>query len=104
MHRDDDIEKELRSGLTPAEARRRAALEFTHTKEAIRDQDSWRVLESVLRDLRFAVRSLRRTPVFALTAAVVLGLGSAPTRRSSRLLTRCCFGPCLSNEPMTSSR
>ena len=90
MRRDDDIEKELKfhvdqrvadyiaSGLTPAEARRRAALEFggvTQTKEAIRDQDSWRVLESVLRDLRFAVRSLRRTPIFALTAAVVLGLG-----------------------------
>src|SRR5207244_12644469 len=66
------------SGLTPAEARRRAALEFggvTQTKEAIRDRDSWRVLDSVLRDLRFAIRSLRRTPIFALTAAVVLGLG-----------------------------
>src|SRR5882672_10966442 len=90
MHRDDDIDKELQfhvdqrvadyiaSGLTPAEARRRAALEFggvTQTKEAIRDQDSWRVLDSVLRDLRFAIRSLRRTPIFALTAAVVLGLG-----------------------------
>jgi putative ABC transport system permease protein len=90
MHRDDDIDKELQfhvdqrvadylaSGLTPADARRRAALEFggvTQTKEAIRDQDSWRVLDSVLRDLRFAIRSLRRTPIFALTAAVVLGLG-----------------------------
>ena len=45
------------------------------TKEAIRDQDSWRALDGFLRDLRFALRSLRRTPVFALTAAVVLGLG-----------------------------
>ena len=40
-----------------------------------RDQDSWRALDGFLRDLRFAVRSLRRTPVFALTAALVLGLG-----------------------------
>ena len=40
-----------------------------------RDQDSWRVLDGFLRDLRFAVRSLRRTPIFALTAALVLGLG-----------------------------
>jgi hypothetical protein len=89
MHHDDHIDKELQfhvdqrvadyvaSGLTPAEARRRAALEFggvAQTKEAIRDQASWRVLESVLRDVGFAIRSLRRTPVFALTAAVVLGL------------------------------
>ena len=55
MQREDDIDKELQfhvdqrvadyiaSGLTPAEARRRVALEFggvTQTKEAIRDQDS----------------------------------------------------------------
>jgi predicted permease len=90
MHREDDIDKELQfhvdqrvadyiaAGVTPADARRRAALEFggvTQTKEAIRDQDSWRILDNILRDLRFAIRSLRRTPVFALTAAVVLGLG-----------------------------
>src|SRR5262245_37949497 len=33
------------------------------------------MLERALQDVRFAVRSLRRTPVFALTAALVLGLG-----------------------------
>src|SRR5438034_5592162 len=90
MNSEDDIDKELQfhgdqrvadysaSGLTPAEARRRVTLEFggvTQTKEAIRDGDSWRVVDNLLRDLRFAVRSLRRTPVFALTAALVLGLG-----------------------------
>ncbi len=90
MQRDDELDRELRfhvdqrvadyiaSGLTPEEARRRAGLEFggiTQVKEAIRDQDSWRVLDGFLRDLRFAVRSLRRTPVFALTVALVLGLG-----------------------------
>lgn len=31
--------------------------------------------DSAFRDLRFAVRSLRRSPVFALTSALVLGLG-----------------------------
>jgi putative ABC transport system permease protein len=90
MHRDDELDKELKfhvdqrvadfitSGLTPEEARRRAALEFgsiTQVKEAIRDQDSWRLVYGFLRDLRFAIRSLRRTPVFALTVALVLGLG-----------------------------
>jgi putative ABC transport system permease protein len=33
--------------------------------------------DSFFRDLRFAVRSLRRSPIFALTAALVLGLGIA---------------------------
>src|SRR5437867_1058577 len=31
--------------------------------------------DSFFRDLRFAVRSLRRSPIFAFTAALVLGLG-----------------------------
>ena len=110
MHRDDDIDKELQfhvdqraadymaSGLTPAEARRRAALEFggvTQTKEAIRDQDSWRVLDSILRDVRFAVRSLRSAaPVFALTAVVVFRLGSHPGLHDRN---SCRFGPCCSS-------
>jgi len=90
MSHDEEIDKELwfhidsriadlvAEGLTPEEARRRTRLEFggaVQLKESIRDQDRWRVLENVLRDLRFAARGLRRTPVFALTAALVLGLG-----------------------------
>jgi hypothetical protein len=31
-------------------------------------------------DLRFAARSLRRTPVFAVTAAAILGLGIGALR------------------------
>jgi hypothetical protein len=31
--------------------------------------------EGWIQDLRLAIRSLRRTPVFALTAAAILGLG-----------------------------
>src|SRR5215471_16123598 len=34
-----------------------------------------RSLDNVFRDLRFAVRSLRRAPIFALTATIVLALG-----------------------------
>jgi putative ABC transport system permease protein len=90
MRHDQEIDRELQfhiesrvadllaEGLTPEDARRRARLEFggaVQIKEAIQDQDRWRLIENVLRDLRFAARSLRRTPVFALTAAIVLGLG-----------------------------
>jgi putative ABC transport system permease protein len=90
MRRHDEIDKELRfhidarvddliaSGMAPDEARRHARLEFggeVQVKEALRDQDSWRFLENLLRDVRFAGRSLRRAPAFALTAALVLGLG-----------------------------
>jgi putative ABC transport system permease protein len=72
------IADHMRAGKTEEEARCAARLEFggvMQTKEACREQASWRVLDSILRDVRFAIRSLRRTPVFALTAALVLGLG-----------------------------
>jgi putative ABC transport system permease protein len=90
MRRDEEIDKELRfhidsrlddlvaAGVAPDEARRRARLEFggvRQTEEAVRDQSSWRFLENSLRDVRFAARSLRRAPAFALTAVLVIGLG-----------------------------
>jgi putative ABC transport system permease protein len=90
MRGDDEIDKELRfhidtriddlvaSGMAPDEARRHARLEFggaVQVKEALHDQDSWRFLDNLLRDVRYAARSLRRAPAFAVTAALVLGLG-----------------------------
>jgi putative ABC transport system permease protein len=44
-------------------------------KEAIRDMWSLGLLESVLQDLRYAVRSLLKTPGFAAAAILVLALG-----------------------------
>src|SRR5438874_12752756 len=45
-------------------------------RERSRDVVAFR-LESVLQDLRFAVRQLRKNPGFAVTAIVVLALGMA---------------------------
>jgi putative ABC transport system permease protein len=90
MRRDEQIDKELQfhvderiadliaSGVTPEEARRRARLEFggvLQVKEAVRDQNGSHWVETWAQDVRLAMRSLRRTPVFALTAAAILGLG-----------------------------
>ncbi len=65
-------------GLLPSEARRRALAAFggmdQHT-EAHRDARGVRWLEETVRDVRYAMRSLRRTPAFTLSAAAVLALG-----------------------------
>jgi predicted permease len=68
----------VRSGVTPAEARRQARLKFggiEGTKEEYRDQQRLPVVETVLRDVRFTVRQLRKAPLFAVTATISLAIG-----------------------------
>jgi len=68
----------LSRGLSAEEARRQARLEFGNP-ETLRDQ-VWRYrslpwVEDAWRDLRFAIRSLAKTPGFAITAIIVLAVG-----------------------------
>jgi putative ABC transport system permease protein len=78
FHLDEQIAENVAAGMSPEEARRGAHLALggiTQLKEAVGDQSPWRIVDNAVRDVRFAVRSLRRTPVFVLTAAIVLALG-----------------------------
>src|SRR5215207_3566878 len=48
-------------------------------RERARDVWGWNWLDGVVRDLRFATRGLRRTPVFTIVVIVSLALGFALT-------------------------
>ncbi len=72
------IDENIARGMSLEEARRDAVLQLgglASAKEAYRDQATLPVIEDLLRDLRFAVRQLRKHPGFTSTAVATLGLG-----------------------------
>jgi predicted permease len=74
LHTDDNI----RAGMTPQEARRRAVLALggvARTTEEYRDRSGIPMIETLIRDLRHGARSLGKSPGFAAAAIVILGLG-----------------------------
>ncbi len=77
-HIDMAVDEGICAGLSEAEARRAARLRFGNPvamREKTMGADAALSLEGVWRDVKFALRQLKRSPGFAVTAIVTLALG-----------------------------
>jgi predicted permease len=96
FHMELETEANIRNGLTPAEARRRALIAFggvERHRERMREERGSAGLERAVRELRHALRALRRAPAFSITAVLTLGLGIGSVTTIFSLVDRILIRP-----------
>src|ERR1700675_1358568 len=86
----------LRAGLSPVEARRQAMLKFGGVeamKQDYRAEGGLLFVDNLLQDVRFAIRSLRRTPGLTAFVVITLALGIGMTSGTFSMVDGLIFRP-----------
>ena len=76
-HLEFAIEENLQRGLSPAEARREAMVQFggpQQSRERHRYARSFSLLDEIFQDLRYTLRTLRKDRSFTVIALIILAL------------------------------
>jgi putative ABC transport system permease protein len=94
FHLEQQAEANIAAGMTPQEARRQAVIAFggvERTKEESHQQRPSFYIETVLQDIRYALRGFARNPAFTLTILVTLMLGIGATTAVFSIVDRILF-------------
>jgi putative ABC transport system permease protein len=94
FHLEQQTQANIAAGMTPQEARRQAVISFggvESTKEQSHQQRPSFYIETILQDIRYALRGFARNPVFTLTILVTLMLGIGATTAVFSIVDRILF-------------
>jgi putative ABC transport system permease protein len=86
----------VHSGMTPDEAKRAARRQIGNTtahRESSRDAWGFPAIDSLLQDVRYAIRGLVHAPGFAVTVILTLGLGIGANAAMFAVIDRLMFRP-----------
>ena len=90
------IDEFLGAGLSPREARRQALIKFGGVSSVAadwRDEQRLPIVDRLTQDIRYAVRQLRRSPLFTATATIALAVGIGANAAIFTLIDRMFLRP-----------
>lgn len=99
-----DTERGVRNGLSPEEARRQALIHhggIAQAQDAYADRHGLPWLESLLRDLRYGLRSLARHRLVTAIAILSIGLGIGSNATIFSIVSRFVLRPAPVGDPAT---
>ena len=102
LHVERETEAAIERGVPPEEARRRARLALggqEQIKEACRDARGVALVESLLQDVRYAARVLRKSRGYSAAAILTLALGIGATTAIFTLVNGFLLRPLPVHEP-----